>query len=144
VLSLLVCVVCVCVCLCVCVPVCVCVCCVYVCVRFKHATKYTCRPLAVGPQLRSEGAGVAAVCVCVCVPSCACVYTYIITHTRCVRAGIMKLGPSSAGKVQEELTARVPLGRMGSTWDIAMACTYLASPAAGWVSVFAHCCCCGY
>eukprot|EP00983_Pelagomonas_calceolata_P117039 1160378-Pelagomonas_calceolata.AAC.4 len=42
----------------------------------------------------------------------------------------MKLGPSSAGKVQEEITARVPLGRMGSKWDIAMACTFLASPAA--------------
>ncbi|KAF5831095.1 hypothetical protein DUNSADRAFT_13626 [Dunaliella salina] len=48
--------------------------------------------------------------------------------------GMMKLGPSSAGKVQEEITSRVPLGRMGSKWDIAMACTFLASPAAGYIS----------
>jgi 3-oxoacyl-[acyl-carrier protein] reductase len=34
----------------------------------------------------------------------------------------------------EDFLSRVPMGRQGSIWDVAEACTYLASPAAGYVT----------
>lgn len=46
-------------------------------------------------------------------------------------AGMAKLapGPGGAAAMQEVVTSSIPLGRMGTKWDIAMACVYLASPA---------------
>jgi len=34
----------------------------------------------------------------------------------------------------EDFLSRVPMGRQGSVWDVAEACSYLASPAAGYVT----------
>lgn len=34
----------------------------------------------------------------------------------------------------EDFLSRVPMGRQGSVWDVAEACTYLASPVAGYVT----------
>eukprot|EP00850_Spirogloea_muscicola_P013265 SM000089S23821 [mRNA] locus=s89:271020:273343:+ [translate_table: standard] len=45
--------------------------------------------------------------------------------------GMDKLAPSEVGI---EPSDYIPLGRMGESWDIAMAALYLASPAGKWVS----------
>ena len=41
-----------------------------------------------------------------------------------------KLAPGAEGDANKVVTAGIPLGRMGRKWDIAMACVFLASPAA--------------
>jgi NAD(P)-dependent dehydrogenase (short-subunit alcohol dehydrogenase family) len=47
-----------------------------------------------------------------------------------------KLAPGSdaAAAVLKEVNAAIPLGHMGRRWDIAMACVFLASPAAGFIT----------
>jgi peroxisomal 2,4-dienoyl-CoA reductase len=46
--------------------------------------------------------------------------------------GFSKLG--LAGERQGDDTKGIPLGKLGTKWDIAIACVFLASPAAQWVS----------
>lgn len=49
-------------------------------------------------------------------------------------AGLAKLAPGSADAMKAAVTSTIPLGRMGRKWDIAMACVFLASPAASFVT----------
>ncbi|KAJ9531542.1 hypothetical protein QJQ45_014998 [Haematococcus lacustris] len=49
-------------------------------------------------------------------------------------AGMAKLAPGAEQQAVQLVTSTVPLGRMGRKWDIAMACLFLASPAASYVS----------
>mmetsp|Transcript_38799 Transcript_38799/g.86302 ORF Transcript_38799/g.86302 Transcript_38799/m.86302 type:complete len:295 (+) Transcript_38799:45-929(+) len=49
-------------------------------------------------------------------------------------AGLTKLAPGSEAAVKELVASKVPLGRMGRKWDIAMACVFLSSSAASYVS----------
>lgn len=49
-------------------------------------------------------------------------------------AGITKLGPASADAFNKLVTETIPVGRMGRKSDIAMACIFLASPAAQFLS----------
>jgi 7-alpha-hydroxysteroid dehydrogenase len=44
------------------------------------------------------------------------------------------LGLFVKGELKEQMEALTPMGRLGSTEDIAAAALYLASPAAGWVT----------
>ena len=49
-----------------------------------------------------------------------------------VIAGMSKLMPGSSDADKEAAAAaEIPVGRMGTKWDIAMAVVYLSSPAAG-------------
>lgn len=41
-----------------------------------------------------------------------------------------KLAPGSERSMKDVVTESIPLGRMGTKWDIAMAAIFLASPAA--------------
>ena len=57
----------------------------------------------------------------------------------CPFAGLTKLAPaggsgSSSSAVKDAVVSAIPLGRMGAKWDIAMACVFLASPAARFIS----------
>jgi peroxisomal 2,4-dienoyl-CoA reductase len=45
-------------------------------------------------------------------------------------AGLTKLAPGAEAEAKKVIVQSVPLGRMGRKWDIAMACVFLASPAA--------------
>lgn len=45
-----------------------------------------------------------------------------------------KLAPGEAERVEALSISKIPLGHMGDKWDIAMACLFLASPAAKFVS----------
>lgn len=45
-----------------------------------------------------------------------------------------KLAPGKAGQMAEAVLESIPLGRMGTKGDIALACVYLASSAASFVS----------
>eukprot|EP00878_Enallax_costatus_P020564 GHUV01021744.1.p1 GENE.GHUV01021744.1~~GHUV01021744.1.p1 ORF type:complete len:177 (+),score=67.69 GHUV01021744.1:423-953(+) len=49
-------------------------------------------------------------------------------------AGMSKLAPGEEGAMEEVVSSAVPLGRMGEKTDIALACVYLASSAARYVS----------
>jgi 2,4-dienoyl-CoA reductase [(3E)-enoyl-CoA-producing], peroxisomal len=49
-------------------------------------------------------------------------------------AGITKLAPGAADAASEVIRSRVPLGKMGEKWDVAMACVYLSSEAGGYVT----------
>ncbi|KAF8072826.1 Peroxisomal 2,4-dienoyl-CoA reductase [Scenedesmus sp. PABB004] len=49
-------------------------------------------------------------------------------------AGMSKLAPGEEGRMEEVVRAAVPLGRMGEKADIALACVFLASDAARYVS----------
>mmetsp|Transcript_28846 Transcript_28846/g.73578 ORF Transcript_28846/g.73578 Transcript_28846/m.73578 type:complete len:296 (-) Transcript_28846:183-1070(-) len=49
-------------------------------------------------------------------------------------AGLTKLAPGAEKEAAAVITSSIPLGRMGRKWDIAMACMFLASPAASYVS----------
>ncbi|PRW61474.1 Peroxisomal 2,4-dienoyl- reductase [Chlorella sorokiniana] len=51
-------------------------------------------------------------------------------------AGMTKLAPSpdAAAQVNNLINAAIPLGHMGRRWDIAMACLFLASPAAAFIT----------
>lgn len=49
-------------------------------------------------------------------------------------AGMSKLAPGEEGNMEDVVRATVPLGRMGEKVDIALACVYLASNAASYVS----------
>lgn len=49
----------------------------------------------------------------------------------CPSTGMTKLGPSQEGQVQDLITSTIPVGRMGSKWDIAMTCVFLSTQAAG-------------
>eukprot|EP00891_Asterochloris_glomerata_P005574 jgi/Astpho2/5574/Aster-02830 len=48
--------------------------------------------------------------------------------------GMAKLAFLGDKQKEESATRSIPLGKMGSKWDIAQACLFLASPAARWVS----------
>ncbi|KAG1676064.1 hypothetical protein FOA52_014929 [Chlamydomonas sp. UWO 241] len=48
-------------------------------------------------------------------------------------AGMSKLGPGAA-EVQKKIVESIPLGRMGTKWDIGMAVVFLTSPAASFVT----------
>ena len=48
--------------------------------------------------------------------------------------GMAKLAFLGDKQKEESATRSIPLGRMGSKWDIAQACLFLASSAARWVS----------
>ncbi|KAL4853799.1 Peroxisomal 2 [Chlorella vulgaris] len=52
------------------------------------------------------------------------------------RAGMSKLAPGSdaAAAVLQKVNSSIPLGHMGRRWDIAMACLFLSSPAASFVT----------
>jgi NAD(P)-dependent dehydrogenase (short-subunit alcohol dehydrogenase family) len=47
-----------------------------------------------------------------------------------VLPGMSKLAPGEEAAMQEVVTSAIPLGRMGEKADIALACVFLASPAA--------------
>lgn len=50
-------------------------------------------------------------------------------------AGSLKLGVSdSAGEPRPDPAAKIPVGRLGTTWDIAMAAVFLTSNAGSWIS----------
>lgn len=49
-------------------------------------------------------------------------------------AGMTKLAPGSAGQVQALIEERIPVGRMGQAWDIAMAVLFLVGPAGRFVN----------
>lgn len=49
-------------------------------------------------------------------------------------AGLSKLAPVEGKSMKDIVTASVPIGRMGQRSDIALACVYLASSAASYVS----------
>lgn len=49
-------------------------------------------------------------------------------------AGMSKLAPGEEGSMEDVVKSAVPLGRMGEKSDIALACVFLASSAAGYVS----------
>jgi NAD(P)-dependent dehydrogenase (short-subunit alcohol dehydrogenase family) len=49
-------------------------------------------------------------------------------------AGMSKLAPGKAGEMAAAVLDSIPLGRMGTKGDIALACVYLASSAASFVS----------
>lgn len=49
-------------------------------------------------------------------------------------AGITKLAPGIAEKAQELVASRIPLGKMGRKWDIAIGCVFLASDAASFMT----------
>jgi peroxisomal 2,4-dienoyl-CoA reductase len=49
-------------------------------------------------------------------------------------AGITKLAPGSGDALRALFHERIPLGRLGRKWDIAMAVVYLASPASSFVT----------
>ncbi|KAI3424239.1 hypothetical protein D9Q98_009595 [Chlorella vulgaris] len=51
-------------------------------------------------------------------------------------AGMSKLAPGSdaAAAVLQKVNSSIPLGHMGRRWDIAMACLFLCSPAASFVT----------
>lgn len=50
-------------------------------------------------------------------------------------AGALKLGVSdSAGTTHDKLATMIPVGRLGTTWDIAMAAVFLTSNAGSWIS----------
>lgn len=49
-------------------------------------------------------------------------------------AGLSKLAPGAEEQAKAIVVASIPLGRMGRKWDIAMACVFLASPAASFVT----------
>lgn len=66
---------------------------------------------------------------CACLrPACVfvCVSAYI-----CVYAGMLKL---SGGAMDEVINANIPLGRMGTKWEIGQCIVYLASSAGKYVS----------
>ncbi|KAI5061029.1 hypothetical protein GOP47_0023534 [Adiantum capillus-veneris] len=48
-------------------------------------------------------------------------------------AGALKLGVSNTAE-RPDLAAKIPIGRLGTTWDIAMAAVFLASNAGSWIS----------
>lgn len=52
-----------------------------------------------------------------------------------------KLAPGAEDEAKKLIVASVPLGRMGHKWDIAMACVFLASPAArcAWLGLASVC-----
>ena len=54
----------------------------------------------------------------------------------CHLAGLTKLAgvEGSPADVDRAMAELIPLGHVGAKWDIAMACVYLASPAARFVS----------
>eukprot|EP00775_Hariotina_reticulata_P002430 gene2430-2734_t len=49
-------------------------------------------------------------------------------------AGMSKLAPGEEGSMEQVVTSAIPLGRMGDKADIALACVYLASSAARFVT----------
>lgn len=50
-------------------------------------------------------------------------------------AGMAKLAPGAEAAMKEVVSGTIPLNNaMGRTWDIAMACVFLCSPAAGFIS----------
>lgn len=50
-------------------------------------------------------------------------------------AGMAKLAPGAESAMKEVVSGTIPLNhRMGRTWDIAMACVFLCSPAAAFIS----------
>ncbi|KAK9804870.1 hypothetical protein WJX72_009287 [[Myrmecia] bisecta] len=49
-------------------------------------------------------------------------------------AGMAKLAPGAEEAMEAEVARQIPVGRMGSKWDIAMACVFLAGPGAGFVT----------
>ncbi|MCO5567373.1 hypothetical protein L7F22_021063 [Adiantum nelumboides] len=48
-------------------------------------------------------------------------------------AGALKLGVSDTAE-HPDPAAKIPIGRLGTTWDIAMAAVFLASNAGSWIS----------
>lgn len=49
-------------------------------------------------------------------------------------AGALKLGVSDSAEPHQDHAAKIPLGRLGTTWDIAMAAVFLTSEAGSWIS----------
>lgn len=49
-------------------------------------------------------------------------------------AGMTKLAPGSAGQLKAMIEERIPVGRMGQAWDIAMAVLFLVGPAGRFIN----------
>lgn len=49
-------------------------------------------------------------------------------------AGMTKLAPGKAEQLEQVFKEAIPIGHMGKKWDIAMACVFLCSPAASYVT----------
>lgn len=58
----------------------------------------------------------------------------VLKYTSSALAGMSKLAPGKEKDMEAEVARTIPVGRMGERADIALACVYLASSAASFVS----------